>query len=327
MNAVNRPPSLGILGWGRIAQEAWGRALAEAQLEGRIDIERVIERDHHRRAAAAMFFGGAARVAAHAQAHEMSDVDLVLMLTPAESCVDWVGDVLDQTTTRVLAEKPFTLDERRLAGVRQYGIGARLSVVMNYRFRPDVRTALAYIGTGAIGPVVGGSLVSVSQGAWGERDQHGGWRRSRAQNPAGVLGDKGYHLLYLVEELGGDVIRTVRTLRGSTHGAWHADVETVSGGRWDLAASWDLGTHRRDVFTIDGERGSILLPCAVSHPLLVLDAGTRAVRGELDACGSDWWGFTGVLNEWLAGVTTFERHARIASLIGGRFSAPEESQS
>jgi len=196
------------------------------------------------------------------------DIQLVsICLPPAQHCAVTVDFLL--AGKHVLCEKPMapTLDEcDRMLAAQQQG-RARLSIVAQNRFKPDIMRTKLLLETGALGTL----LVAQASSLWwrGSKYYDLWWRGTWEKEGGGCTFIHAVHHIDLLLWLMGEV-REVRAIVGNrNHG--NSEVEDVSittiqfksGAVGTLIASL-LHHGEEQRFIIDGVNGSIEIPHRIS---------------------------------------------------------------
>jgi len=204
---------LGIIGCGRIVEEAHAPALAA--LGDLATVAAVADPSAERRACVARLLPSAPRE--HDDWREMLDageLDVALVAVPHHLHADAIADAA-AAGLDVISEKPLanTLAEIDSVGEAIARAGVRLSVVHNWMFNPDARAVIAAIAEGRIGTpfvVRNESLLGVP---WRSKDPTGEWRTDAARAGGGIVIDAVYHPIYVAEaEMRSPIVRVFASL-------------------------------------------------------------------------------------------------------------------
>jgi predicted dehydrogenase len=309
---------IAIFGCGRISLEAWAPVLE--RLSDCVQVQTLIDPSEERRRElqkALPSHPAGIWSANEGWAKRIDPEALVLVLTPPRQAVHVVAQAQAEGLRDFLVEKPFAW----LPSDRQFLKAAVLpatsiSVTDNYLHRPDFALALSLVRDGAIGRVLWGRLQTLARGHWrgASATTDPDWRRSAADNPGGVIADKGYHLVYLAEALGGSKLTSLRSVvRGdpACPSHWFAVGTDNHGAAWSLTASWDQGDWEDDALSLVGTAGSIRIPAKVGDPIEVVSNGVQRQH----SVDGDWWGVEGTLVRALQGTNNFADHERRIHLI------------
>lgn len=242
--------------------------------------------------------------------------DSAVILTPPRVSVEVAEHIFKLGVSRILVEKPFTLDLEILARFQRLVEWNALSiaVVQNYLYRPDLAFALRAIRDGAIGNLLGGDLSTVDKKPWKGWGNCPSWRTDAGHNPQGVLGDKGYHLLYIVDELTQHC--TLNQYYSYNRREWNA---TARNGyaEWKLRASWRATAQENDNFMFYGDKGTISLN-GLDLGTVMIKRDNEKIHREYRVSGDDWWGYSGVISNFIRGVdNSWRRHTNVARMVFG----------
>ncbi|MBA4138156.1 MAG: hypothetical protein C0518_12640 [Opitutus sp.] len=260
------PLRLGLIGAGNVAR--WQHLPALRALGGQFILRAV--HDLHPGAAArvAHEFGAAVTPNAEELAAR-SDVDAVLVCTPAHAHADAVLAALHERK-HVLCEKPLARDlaeAETLCSAAQRREGCVAMVNFNLRQRPEFRLVRALIQQGVLGEIYH-VTGSVSQGRWftvdgrpaNEREDAAGWK----YDPPGVLLDLAPHAIDLMRWWCGEIVATqawtkrLETSHASTIAACSIQLETDSGTLIQLLSSRLVtGAKEQTTFELSGSRGAL----------------------------------------------------------------------
>lgn len=306
-----------VAGYGRIAEEAWSEhirrggvlarafgkvCVAEPCPSARLRARRWVESDHV--------------VGDIVTACNAFHCDSALVLTPPSISVKIVEQLLELGVRRLLVEKPFTLNPDELDSVDRLAErnSASISVVQNYLYRPDFAFTISAIRDGVVGNLLGGELSTVDCAPWAGWGAEVDWRVKASSNPQGVLGDKGYHLLYIVDALTRGCSLEHRLTDDRCEWRAAACRESV---RWTLRASWRAREGEGDHFTFRGDKGSISILGTDLGKITIRSLGLEGCS-ELRVSGDDWWGYRGMISDFILGTSeSWRRHIDVASMISG----------
>lgn len=252
---------IGIIGCGRIVEEAHVPALV-----GLGEVATVV----------ALADPSAARRQIVAEAlstapHEYDDwramlrseeLDVAVIATPhhlhTAAIVDSAAAGLD-----IISEKPLATTAEEIEAIADAvaAAGVRLSVMHNWMWNADARTAIELIADGVIGDPFLVRTESIWGVPWASRDPGGNWRLNRAQSGGGIVIDAVYHPIYVSEaEMGQPVVSVFASLADQGSGVEDTAVivlEHEHGGITSIQRSWAVRGGGIGVHEVHGSRGSI----------------------------------------------------------------------
>lgn len=286
------PVRLGIIGCGRVVEEAHAPALAS--LAERVTVTALADPSQARRAAVASALppGSAARqYDGWAELLEDTAIDAVVIALPHDLHEDAIVAAA-RAGVDVISEKPLATS---LAAVDRIadaveGAGIRLSVMHNWQFNPDAQAALAAVESDRIGTPFLVRNESIWGAPWEGRDPAApNWRLSRERSGGGALIDSAYHAFYVSErEMRSPIVRVFAAL-GSFGESDVDDTAAVvlthaGGGISIVERCWLAGGGGTGAHEIHGSAGSIRfrqLDAAVQSHIFRGDyeAAAEAARG------------------------------------------------
>jgi predicted dehydrogenase len=185
-----------IVGFGEVARHGHWPGYA-GSTEARIAA--VVDRSPARRAVAESLDPHVRTFATIEDLAAAMDVDFIDICTPPSLHPEPMLAGIAQGW-HVLCEKPFLLDPRLVARVRELADHAGVAVlpVHNWKYAPIIRAATAALRGGAIGRLRRVEIETCRReaAATAERD-HTNWRRDPAVAGGGILMDHGWHAVYL----------------------------------------------------------------------------------------------------------------------------------
>ena len=151
--------------------------------------------------------GGTKAFGSYQEAIDSRDVDVVAVVTPPASHLEWVRASLDAGKD-VIVEKPPALTSSDLGEIERgcRATGRFVFVAENYYYKPVLAAVRRAIGSGAIGEPLFIHLNAV------KRQRTGGWRDDPAEAGGGALFEGGIHWVNFAGALG-FTIRSVKAAR------------------------------------------------------------------------------------------------------------------
>jgi predicted dehydrogenase len=253
---------LGIIGCGRIVEEAHAPALAP--LADTAVVKAIADPSVERRNAVAGLL--ASPPAEYDDWREMlraEELDVAVVAVPHHLHVAAIEDAA-AAGLDVISEKPLanTLEEIDRVAAAIDGAGVRLSVMHNWMHNPDARAVLDAIGAGRIGEpflVRNESLLGVP---WQSRDPAGDWRLDAARAGGGVVIDAVYHPIYVAEaEMRSPIVRVYASFAGRGRSGVEDTavivLEHENGGATSIQRSHAVGGGGAAAHEVHGTEGSI----------------------------------------------------------------------
>ncbi len=165
------------------------------------------------------------------------DIDSVLVCTPPRTHSQIVLDAIDWGL-HILCEKPFVSSVSELdAIVRSVDEGLVVFPAHNYVFTPSLRLMEDLMKSGDLGDLIKAEAhLAVGFNTWQSKTDY------RTQDPAGVIPDLLYHVIYVVSRLCGPLtsLSRVEAEKGNNHVVSRVRVEGEfkSAASAKLSASW-----------------------------------------------------------------------------------------
>ena len=278
-----------LLGFGNVARHAhlpWFRASEEVQLTG------IVEPTSGGRALARALVPDVPVFPTLKALLDSGRPDFVDVTAPPAAHVDLVVAALD-AGMHVLCEKPFVLSASALDRVRQAWARSCRTVAAchNWTYAPSIRHALDAVRDGRIGrPERFRLAMQRRAAATGAPHWQPSWRLASSHG-GGIIGDLGYHGIYLAAAVFGRPPRSVCAHADDTSGAEDAaervariEIDFGSMQSAHLAMSW-LGMTRETRLQIDGSEGTV----AVANDEVRLVTGTSEQTELVPSLVSDSW--------------------------------------
>jgi predicted dehydrogenase len=252
---------VGIIGCGRIVEDAHAPSLRS--LADSATVVALADPSAERRQAVAAIGGSSPA--------EFDDWREMLERVPLEVAVIAVphhlhrAAILDAAMAGVdiVSEKPLgnTLDEIDEIEAAVVAAGVRLSVMHNWLWNPNLRSAVELISDGAIGDPFLVRSESIWGVPWASKDPTGNWRMNRAQSGGGIVIDAVYHSIYVSEaEMQSPVVSVFAAL--ASRGSEVEDTAVIvllhaHGGTTVVERSWAVLGGGSGVHEVHGARGSL----------------------------------------------------------------------
>jgi predicted dehydrogenase len=216
--------------------------------------------------------GGTKAFGSYQEAIDSRDVDVVAVVTPPASHLEWVRASLDAGKD-VIVEKPPALSSSDLGEIERgcRATGRFVFVAENYYYKPVLAAVRRAIGSGAIGEPLFIHLNAV------KRQRTGGWRDDPAEAGGGALFEGGIHWVNFAGALG-FTIRSVKAARpGRREGLERSMAllfEYEEGPVGLLSYSWDVASPLGGLRAsrIYGREGSLVFE---SNGLFMATSGRR----------------------------------------------------
>ncbi|GGS45049.1 Gfo/Idh/MocA family protein [Actinokineospora fastidiosa] len=185
--------------------------------------------------------------------------DLVVVALPPAQSAEAVTETL-AAGARVLTEKPMAAKPAEAWALARSAPRNRLGVVHNYRYRSDVRQAMAHLRAGRIGAPRFLRLERPDPGHFAGAGAEPDWRRTGSVS--GCLLDNAYHWIYLAEELAGSAIVEVGAVLAPDDGTANdlalLTLTHARGALTSVQAAW-CAADAAPVIEVHGSRGSLRL--------------------------------------------------------------------
>ena len=187
------PMRLCLLGCGRVADAHSGRL---ARLRPAVTLS-YASRSIDKAQALASKHGGAHAFGSYREAIDRADIDVVAVLTPPSSHLEWTLAALTSGKD-VILEKPPVLASSDFDEIERAGraAGRFVYVAENYFYKPVLAAIRKALGSGAIGEPLFIHLNAV------KRQRTGGWRDDPAEVGGGALFEGGIHWVNFAGALG-----------------------------------------------------------------------------------------------------------------------------
>lgn len=266
--AGNLPMRLCFLGCGRVADAHSGRL---ARLRPGVTLA-YASRSLPNAQALSSKHGGARAFGSYREAIDSPDLDVIAVVTPPSSHLEWTLAALEAGKD-VILEKPPVLRSGDFDEIgRACAAGGRLVFVAeNYYYKPVLAAVREAIGAGAIGEPLFVHLNAV------KRQRTGGWRDDPAEAGGGALFEGGIHWVNFAGALGFTIasVRAVRPGRGTgLERSMALLIEYDEGPVGLLSYSWEVASWLGGVRAsrIYGREGSLVFE---SNGLFMATSGRR----------------------------------------------------
>jgi len=200
------------------------------------------------------------------------DIDSVLVCTPPRTHSQIVLDAIDRGL-HILCEKPFVSSVSELDSIaRSVDEGLVVFPAHNYVFTPSLRLMEDLMNSDRLGSLIEAEAhLAVGFNTWRSKTDY------RTQDPAGVIPDLLYHVIYVVSRLCGPLedLSRVEAEKGNNHVVSRVRVEgklrNASSAR--LSASWRtlLPHFKIRLYFSSSEIGTDL----IWHPYVIFANGAR----------------------------------------------------
>jgi predicted dehydrogenase len=252
---------VGIIGCGRIVEDAHAPSLRS--LADTATVVALADPSAERRAAVAAIDGSApAEYDTWREMLELVPLDVAVVAVPHHlhkaAILDAAKAGVDIISEKPLANTLGDIDEIE-AGV--VAAGVRLSVMHNWLWNPNIRTAVGLVADGAIGEPFLVRSESIWGVPWASKDPAGNWRLNRSHSGGGIVIDAVYHPIYVSEaEMQSPVVSAFAQLGGG-----RSDVEDTAvivllhahGGTTVIERSWAVRGGGSGVHEVHGSDGSL----------------------------------------------------------------------
>ena len=284
------PMRLCLLGCGRVADAHSGRL---ARLRPAVTLS-YASRSIDKAQALASKHGGAHAFGSYREAIDRGDIDVVAVLTPPSSHLEWTLAALTSGKD-VILEKPPVLASSDFDEIERAcrAAGRFVYVAENYFYKPVLAAIRKALGSGAIGEPLFIHLNAV------KRQRTGGWRDDPAEVGGGALFEGGIHWVNFAGALGFTIASVKAARPGRREGLERSMAllfEYAEGPVGLLSYSWDvaslLGGLR--VSRIYGREGSLVFE---SNGLFMATAG-RQWRIRCPGLG-DMLGYNAMFSDFL----------------------------
>ncbi len=243
--------------------------------------------------------GGVQAFGSYREAVESRDIDVVAVVTPPSSHLEWTLAALGAGKD-VILEKPPVLASSDFDAIERAcrEAGRFVYVAENYFYKPVLRAVREAIGSGAIGEPLFIHLNAV------KRQRTGGWRDDAADAGGGALYEGGIHWVNFAGALGFTIAAVKAARPGEPEGLERSMallIEYAEGPVGLLSYSWDVATVLGGLRAsrIYGREGSLVFE---SNGLFMATSGRRwRIRfpGLGDMLGYNAM-FADFLNAWRA---------------------------
>jgi len=245
---------VGVVGYGQVAENAHVPALS--RLNDRFSIAAVADPSPERREAASSDLGlePTAVFSVTDALFESDLIDVALLAVPPSRRPEIASQALG-AGVHVVAEKPLASTEHRARALVQEARSstARLFMVHNYLFFPEIEAARTLATSGAIGAVRHVSVNMLGVVA----DEGDDWRTTASVSGGGVLMDM-MHAVYLAQTLSGEEVETCTALAHYRDGTDIEDQALVLGRGVTTSMSMFVGWgHGSGGIEIVGDRGRV----------------------------------------------------------------------
>ena len=263
-----QPMRLCFLGCGKVADAHSGRL-------GRLGPGVVLSyasRSAAKAGAMASKHGGAHAFAGYREAIDSPDIDVIAVVTPPSSHLEWTMAALDAGKD-VILEKPPVLRSADFGEIERAcaARGRFVYVAENYFYKPVLRAVRDALASGAIGEPLYIHLNAV------KRQRTGGWRDDPSEAGGGALFEGGIHWVDFAGALG-FTIASVKAARPGTREGLERSmallIEYAEGPVGLLSYSWDVASLLGGVRAsrIYGREGSLVFE---SNGLFMATSGRR----------------------------------------------------
>jgi len=268
---------LGIIGCGRIVEEAHAPALAELAV-----VSALADPSAERRAAVAQLLPSPP--AEYDDWRDMlgdEQLDAAVIAVPHHLHLAAIRDAA-AAGLDVISEKPLanTLDEVDEIAAAIDAAGVRLSVMHNWMFNPDAQAVIGAIADGRIGDPFLVRNESIFGAVWKSKDPSGNWRLDAARAGGGIVIDAVYHPIYVAEaEMRSPIVRAYASISSHSEAASIEDtavivLEHANGGvtsiqRSQVSKGGGAGAHE-----VHGSAGSLRFRQSDPAILNLIMAGT-----------------------------------------------------
>ena len=184
--------------------------------------------------------GGDGAFGSYAEAIRSPSVDVVAVVTPPVSHLEWTLAALDAGKD-VILEKPPVLASSDFDAIERAcrEAGRFVYVAENYFYKPVLRAVREAVGSGAIGEPLFIHLNAV------KRQRSGGWRDDPADAGGGALYEGGIHWVNFAGALGFTIAAVKAARPGKPEGLERSMallIEYAEGPVGFLSYSWDVAT-------------------------------------------------------------------------------------
>jgi len=262
------PMRLCFLGCGRVAEAHSGRL---KRLRPGVTLS-YASRSADKAKTLASRYGGAHAFESYRAAIDSPDIDVVAVVTPPSSHLEWTLAAVEAGKD-VILEKPPVLRSDDFDQLEQScsARGRFVYVAENYYYKPVLGAVRGALASGAIGEPLFIHLNAV------KRQQTGGWRDDPAEAGGGALFEGGIHWVNFAGALGYTIASVKAARPGSREGLERSMallIEYAEGPVGLLSYSWDVATLLGGVRVsrIYGREGSLVFE---SNGLFMATSGRK----------------------------------------------------
>jgi predicted dehydrogenase len=252
---------VGIIGCGRIVEDAHAPSLLS--LADTATVVALADPSAERREAVAAIVGSVP--VEHEDWREMLErvpLDVAVIAVPHHLHKAAIVDAA-KAGVDIVSEKPLanTLEEIDEIEAAVEAAGIRLSVMHNWLWNSNLRTAVGLVSEGAVGDPFLVRSASIWGVPWASKDPRGNWRLNRAQSGGGIVIDAVYHPIYVSEaEMQSPVVSVYAALASRDSEVEDTAVVVLlhaQGGTTVIERSWAVRGGGSGVHEVHGSRGSL----------------------------------------------------------------------